>query len=305
MTRHVIAMDVGGTSLTTGLVRQDGQLTNLSRTAIDSSGTAEELLRAFTDALKSCLARAQVARLTPVGIGIAICGPFDYQRGISLMQNLGKYDHLYGVNVKQELRYRLALPPSLPLVFDVDSWSFARGQAWLGAARHYRRFIAFTIGSGVGSAFVVDGEVVADGPGVPPLGWISGQPYQDGILDHYVGRHHLIARYQALTGLRLEVAEIAQRARQGEAEAASVFSEVATTLGNFIRERHVIPFGAECLVFGGRIAQSFALLRPALRQALKGVSGLKAILAVKNSVRSSLQGVTRLVLILPSGCRIR
>lgn len=296
MTRHVIAMDVGGTSLTTGLVRQDGQLTNFSRIAIDSSGTAEQLLGAFTSALKSCLAHAQVARLTPVGIGIAICGPFDYQHGISLMQNLGKYDHLYGLNVKQELRQRLALPPSLALVFDVDSWSFARGQAWLGAARHYRRFIAFTLGSGVGSAFVVDGEVVGGGPGVPPLGWISGQPYQDGILDHYVGRHHLIARYQALTGLRLEVAEIAQRARQGEAQAASIFSEVATTLGNFIRERHVIPFGAECLVFGGQIARSFALLRPALTQALKGVSGLKAILAVKNSVRSSLQGVTRLVL---------
>ena len=304
MTRHVVAMDVGGTSLTTGLVRQDGQLTNFNRTAIDSSGTAEQLLGAFADALKSCLARAQVARLTPVGIGIAICGPFDYQRGISLMQNLGKYDALYGLNVKQGLRHRLALPTSFPLVFDVDSWSFARGEAWLGAARHYRRFIAFTLGSGVGSAFVVDGEVVADGPGVPPLGWISGQPYRDGILDHYLGRPHLIARYQALSGLTLEVAEIAQRARQGEAQAASVFSEVAATLGSFIRERHVIPFGAECLVFGGRIAQSFALLRPALTQALKGVSGLKAILAVKNGVRSSLQGVTKLVFtVLSSGCR--
>ena len=293
MSRYVVAMDVGGTSLTTGLVRQDGQVTGLSRTAIDSSGPAEQLLGAFTSALKTCLAQAQQV---PVGIGIAICGPFDYQRGISLMQNLGKYDALYGVNVKQELCSKLELPSSCPLLFDVDSWSFARGQAWLGAARQYRLFIAFTLGSGVGSAFVVDGEVVAEGPGVPPLGWISGQPYRNGILDHYLGRSYLIARYQALTGLALEVAEIARRAHRGEAEAASVFSEVAATLGSFIRERHVIPFGAECLVFGGRIAQSFGLLRPALTQALTGVCGLQAILAVGNSAWSSLQGVTRLVL---------
>ena len=37
-------------------------------------------------------------------------GPFDYAQGICLMQNVAKYDALYGVNVQAELRRRLELP---------------------------------------------------------------------------------------------------------------------------------------------------------------------------------------------------
>ena len=48
-----------------------------------------------------------------LGIGIAMPGPFDYNEGISLIRNLGKYDSIFGVNVRQYLSSEFNLNPLL------------------------------------------------------------------------------------------------------------------------------------------------------------------------------------------------
>jgi glucokinase len=296
--RHVACLDIGGTSVKSAVMRDDGTLIEESWRveAIDSGGSREQILGAFAAALRRELELIARQRVPLLGIGVSVCGPFDYEQGISRITGLDKYEAIYGVNVKQDLRRRLRLPAALPFLFDVDSWSFARGEVWTGAARGYRRAIVFTMGTGVGSAFAADGQIVSEGPGVPWYGWISGQKYRDGILNDYISRTHMVSRYERLTGCSIDVREIAARADGGEPEARLVFEEVGDELGRFLREHHVAEFQAECLVFGGQISRSFHLFAGPLRTALQNLSCLKAIIPAQDIEGSAIKGIGKHVL---------
>jgi glucokinase len=295
-----VCVDVGGSSFKAAVVSERGRLlrSSLRVDRVDSRGSAERILATLAGAVGRALGAASRAGVSVAGIGISICGPFDYEHGIGLMRGVGKYDALYGVDVGAALRQRLGLPGELLLCFDVDSFSFARGEICYGAGRLFDRVIVFTLGTGLGSAFAVKGQIVTEGPGVPWLGWIAGQPYREGILNDYIGASAIARRYRQLTGEKpgsgeLQVREIAQRARRGDGRARRVFEEMGGELGAFLGAHHVREFGAECLVFGGQISRSFGLFSAPLRGALRELPSLKAVVPAADIERSALRGMGR------------
>jgi glucokinase len=293
----VVCLDIGGTSVKAGVVGRDGAVAVSSSFTrpVDSGGTAESILETFAASAGTCIDFARSRGVTVAGIGVSICGPFDYQHGISHIRGLDKYEAIYGVNVKEYLRNSLELPASLPLLFDIDAWSFGRGEVWYGAGRDYDRVIVFTMGTGVGSAFAVHRRIVAEGPGVPWLGWISGQHHREGILNDYISRTFMIRRYREKTGIEIDVKQMAERAAGGDRIARDVFTEVGAELGGFLRQHHVSEFGAECLIFGGRISKSFDLFADPIRESLRAIGSVKAILPAADIEWSALRGVARYV----------
>lgn len=295
--RVAICMDVGGTSLKSGILTEEGALVpgSFRDDPVDSRGTAEAILDAFALPLRRALEAASAARLAAAGVCIAICGPFDYARGISLMRGVGKYEELFGMNIKERLRDMLPLPDGTPLCFDIDGSCFARGEVWYGAGAPFGRLIVFTVGTGLGSAFSVDRRIVLEGPGVPWLGWIAGQPHRDGILNDYISRDALMRRHRELGGSAADVEAIALGAQQGDEAARRAFEEMGAELGVFLAGHNVAEFGAECLVFGGRISRSFDLFAEPLRGALGRTACLRAILPAADIEASALKGAARYV----------
>ncbi len=294
---YVACLDIGGTSVKAGIIKKDGTLYagSLHKTPVDSGGTAELILTSFADSLKKVLAIVQKKNLILDGLGIAICGPFDYEKGISKIKDLDKYESLYNVNVKEYLQQKLELPLDLPLLFDGDAWSFGRGEVWIGAGKPYNRVIVFTMGTGVGSSFAVAKKIVGEGPGVPWYGWISGQKYRDGILNDYISRTYMINRYRDLTGLELDIKEMADQAKVGDRNAKKVFEEIGSELGLFLKEHHVEQFGAECIIFGGQISKSYELFIGPVKSALADIESLRAILPAMDIECSALKGVAKFV----------
>ena len=292
-----VCLDIGGTAVKSGIVKKDGTLyaDSYHHDPIDSGGTADQILSSFAHSLGRLLDYVQEKELRLAGIGIAICGPFDYEKGISKIKDLDKYESIYDVNVKEQLRQRLNLPPGLPMLFDVDAWSFARGEVWVGAGMPYNRVIVFTMGTGVGSAFAVDQKIVSEGAGVPWIGWISGQSYKDGILNDYISRTHMMNRYQALTGNRLDIKEMADEAKAGNKNALRVFEEIGTELGQFLKQHHVEEFGAECILFGGQISKSYELFIGPIKSDLTDIESLRAILPAADIEHSAIKGAAKYV----------
>ena len=116
----VICLDIGGTSLKSALVTEDGFIVNESfqKLPVDSQGTAETIFTAFANSLGKGLEFAKAAGLPIDGIGISTCGPFDYKKGISYIKNYDKYEAIYGMNVKEKLQHILHLSKELPFFFD-------------------------------------------------------------------------------------------------------------------------------------------------------------------------------------------
>lgn len=302
MPKYAISLDIGGTFLKSAIVCSDGYILNGSYrlTPVNSQGSAEEIITAFIEALRYPLELARREKLDLVGIGVATPGPFNYKEGVSLMgRGVGpdKYGSIYGVNLKEKFIEQLGLDENFPIIFEVDSWAFLRGEAWLGAARGYERIIGVTIGTGLGGAFMVGEEIVVRGPGVPPYGWIAMIPYRDGIIEDKISRRGILARYRELTGESIEgidVVDIADRALKGDRASLQVFEEMGTLLGRLLRKIS-LEFKPDCIVLGGQISKSFALFEKPLREQLRDVRSLKKVCRAKWIDASPLYGVARLL----------
>jgi len=294
-----LALDVGGTFLKSAVITSKGLLLEKTfrKTSIDSQGSAETIVGTFTRVLKVALQMAEEFGFRVVGIGIGMPGPFDYGEGISLMKH--KYASIYGLNVKREFIQRLDLEEDFLVRFENDAWTFLRGEAWRGAAHGYNRIVGLTLGTGLGSAFMVDDEIMIEGPGVPPHAWVGALPYDDRIVEDKISRRGIITRYQELAGNSFseneDVKEIALKGLQHrDKNSLQVFSEIGSTLARILKPL-LSDFRAECLVFGGQISKSFSLFETPLRKQLKTVPSLKKITRAHSIDLSALYGAAKIV----------
>jgi len=294
-----LALDVGGTFLKSAVITSKGLILEktFQRTPIDSQGSAETIVGTLTGVLKVALQVAEELGLGVVGIGIGMPGPFDYGEGISLMKH--KYASIYGLNVKREFVQRLDLEEDFLIRFENDAWTFLRGEAWLGAAQEYNRIVGLTLGTGLGSAFMVDDEIVIEGAGVPPHAWVGALPYDDGIVEDKISRRGIISRYRELAGNSFskneDVEGIALKGLEsGDKNSLKVFDELGFTLARVMKPL-LSDFKAECLVLGGQISKSFSLFEATLKKRLRSVPSLERVIRARLIDLSPLYGAAKLV----------
>ncbi len=144
---EVVAIDVGGTKLAAGLVRDDGTLVQREQvpTALDVSG--DVLFETLVDLVDRLDARDAVA------VGVGCGGPMD--RG---------GEHVSPLNIPAwrafPLRARLAAHTTLPVWVDNDAKALALGEGWRGAATGVADYLAMVVSTGVGGGIVLDGRLL-------------------------------------------------------------------------------------------------------------------------------------------------
>lgn len=266
-------LEIGGTHLTTALIDTRHWVVapgSVSHRSFDATRS--------TDALISAMVEATAA--VPDGHRrdwvVAIPGPFDYREGIGRFEHVGKFDSLRDVNVGTLLMARI-LPSPTSIRFLNDADAFGVGEFAIGAARGHRRTVCVTLGTGVGSAFLDEGEPVNSGPLVPPDGSVHLLEYDGRPLEETVSRRAIRAAYAAAAGLAPEsvpdVHEIADRSRSGDADAKRVLHDAFASLG-FALAPALHRFAATMLVVGGSMSRSWDIVEPALRQGLNGFPSL-------------------------------
>ena len=158
--------------------------------ALSCGGTCPRSKRAqaFVEVLYSLGKQAAEGVDGVEGAELAMPGPFDYGQGISWMKH--KMPYLYGVNLSEALAARFGWNAS-QVRFLNDAAAYLLGEVGAGAAQGVKRVAVFTLGTGVGSGFAVDGRVVTDGKGVPPGGEIWNVPYAGGIVEDQISTRAL------------------------------------------------------------------------------------------------------------------
>jgi glucokinase len=194
------------------------------------------------------------------GAMLAVPGPFDLQAGVSLMRH--KLPYLYGVDLRQALAARFSLQPA-QVRFLNDADAYLLGEVGAGAARGFRRAVGLTLGTGIGSAFSVDGQLVTEGPGVPTGGEIWNLPYRGGIVEDFVSSRAIAGNYERRTGKKREVVDLAAAALSDPA-AKQAFVEFGDHLGIIICTL-LVAFHADVIVLGGGISRSANLFLPAVQ----------------------------------------
>ena len=314
----VLVYDVGGSHISAALCDQHTYtLHGLSRAPLPASSESNEGPGHFSAAsfgrlihtLGETAAKAAKKPLSSIrGAGLAMPGPFDYERGISQMTH--KLLPLFGVDLKSALSSRFGWQPS-QVRFVNDAAAFLLGEVGAGAAKGYSRAIGITLGTGIGCAFSVDGHIPipSDRPGgdptVPPGGEIWNLPYNGATVEDFVSTRFLRQQYLALTGLEADVSDVAaiaqcidnepcpaldatlaQQARSTQLAARSAsgnpansplkaarqaFADFGRHLGLALNQ-HAAPFAPEVIVLGGGISRASQLFLSATRKALVGFS---------------------------------
>lgn len=261
---RVATIELGGTHVAVAVIDLAARAivggTHLTR-PLNSGGSADDILDAIAAAAR-VLGSEHGGRWA-----VAVPGPFDFAAGIARYTGVGKFDSLYGTDLRARLADALdAEPSSFTFVNDADA--FALGEYAAGAARGLSRFCCVTLGTGVGSGWVVAGERT---DGAAPGGEVHLLEFEGQRIEARMSRRAIRAAYSRRTGRSEavpDVKEIADLARGGDPIARDVLEDAFSFLGRAL-DGPLARFDADALIIGGTIARSWDLLEPALSSGLR------------------------------------
>jgi ROK family protein len=192
---NVIGIDIGGSHISVCVVDlQHSCLLDHSfvRAKVNPGGNASEIIDEWAMAIKSSykkLAEGSGDREKDWYIGIAMPGPFDYDKGISLIKGLHKFESLYGLPVKQMLADRLSIPAEHIRMVN-DASAFLLGEVKGGAGKGYTRVAGVTLGTGVGSAGFFN-DMIEDGD-------LWCMPFRDSRAEDYLCSRWFVQEYAGI-----------------------------------------------------------------------------------------------------------
>jgi len=238
---------------------------------IDANGTKEAILGVWHEIISRGMKETVQRGKTLCAMACSCPGPFDYYQGISLMDH--KWAAIKGVQLVEDFHTH-GLSPEVPVFFCHDAHSLILGEMAAGVAKGYRRVGGYIIGTGIGFGAVCDGELQADAKGCPVFGMYR-KPYRGETIEDFASSRGVPRLYGEIIGVptTMTAKDIGDLAEKGDEAAIRAYQAmgraVATVSADMIRE-----YLFDCLVFGGRISQSFPIFIPAFQDELlqKGVN---------------------------------
>jgi glucokinase len=216
--------------------------------------SAPEVIDVWAKAVKQAMQQLEFQKIC-----LAMPGPFDYEGGICLISDQSKYPALYGMNVKELLAEALDVQP-LAIYINNDAACFLQGEVFCGSVSGFENVISVTLGTGLGTAVYENGSArSAD---------LWNMPFSDGIAEEYLSTRWFVKQYAAITGNRVSgVRELAGLA-MADTLIKGLFIEFGKNLAAFLN-RFIEQTGAQAVVIGGNIAQSYSLFKDPLLAAVK------------------------------------
>jgi glucokinase len=266
MVKYVV-VDVGGTKIKGNAITYENKYVFPDGVtfAAYSDKSKQEVLQNFLSILTA---------LNPEGISIdGVCfafpGPFDYERGVSLMRGIAKYESIYGLEIEKALKESSTLPwlkaAEFHFVHDIEAFAY-------GICSHYpamgdKKVFCLCLGTGAGSAFLVNGDVIKGGDGIPENGWIYNEPYKDSIIDDYISARGLARLSLEVLGVGTDGLALQLMAEKGNDQAIEVFHRFGAEIGSAI-QKFLDVFHPQVLVLGGNLSKGFSYFRKSLLESV-------------------------------------
>lgn len=256
---QVLGIDLGGTAIKLGRFTASGECLETLTVPTPQPATPEAVLTTMV---------AAIAQLDPhhqaQAIGVGTPGPADARGRIARVAiNLANWHDV-------PLADWLEAKTGRPTILANDANCAGLGEAWLGAGRYFQNLILLTLGTGVGGAIILNGQLFVGHHGTAgELGLITLNPEGPPCNSGNRGSLEQYASVQAVrrrTGL--EPGELGRRAVAGDAAAIAFWQAYGRDLGAGLASL-VYVLTPEAIVIGGGISASADFFFPAVLSELE------------------------------------
>ena len=252
---NAIGIDIGGTSIKGIVINSQGQLLDQIKIATDARQGRDHI----RGKVRSVIADLLASQPEVIGIGIGTAGRVNTETG-DIVYATANLPGWQGANVKGWLESEFGLPVAI----DNDANAALLGEAWLGAGRGYRDLTMLTLGTGVGGANMVRGELIRGaqwngGEWGHVILVPGGRPCncgQYGCIEQYVSGTAFVAaareaaQFPYKTGM-----EVLQDLEQGQPKIVSMVDRFMNDLSIVIYNIH-LGLNPQVILIGGGLVDS-------------------------------------------------
>ncbi|RXT57918.1 ROK family protein [Lacticaseibacillus chiayiensis] len=238
-------IDIGGTS-----IKFAGYTTATGLFAQTRVATPKTLAAFYHCLQQQVAALRQITELT----GVAISSPGVVDQAAGVIRGASAVPYIHHFPIVTELSNRL----HLPLTIENDANCAALAEAQLGAAADVRDAILLVLGTGVGGAVIINGQLHR---GRHLMGGEFGYMLHgdEDTVSHLGTLINTVARYNRQHGTQLDGKRLYELAQSGDSAASTamqkMFHVLAVTIFNL-----QYSFDPDCFVISGGISQNPALL---------------------------------------------
>jgi len=283
MKKVAIGVDVGGTNTAIGVVDSEGNVMVKDSILTPSHGDIDKYINELTVAIKELIKSVKLVNndIEILGIGIGAPNGNYYNGTIEYAPNLSFRGVVHFVDLLKKSFPEL---PALALTNDANA--AAIGEMIYGGAKGMQNFVMYTLGTGVGSGIVVNGDLVYGHDGFAgecghttliPGGRLCGCTSK-GHLEAYCSApgmkrtaFEIMARDNASDSLladksfkELDSKMIFEAAEKGDKVALEVFEQTGKWLGQGLADtvHHLSP--EAIFLFGGPTAAGDYIFKPTI-----------------------------------------
>jgi len=272
-----IGVDLGGTNVRAGAVTREGRLLAAQDAPVEAREGPQAGVDKIAGLITQVMGQAE-GQLQAIGIGST--GPVDRDRGA--IQNPYTLPTWENVDIVTALQERFGVPVTL----ENDADAAALGESWMGAGRGLPRLLMVTVGTGVGTAFILNSTIYrgiggahCEGGHIPldPAGpecycgakgcWeslASGTAIGADARERAMTHSTLMTKLAGGDPSRIDATTAAAAARQGDAMALRVIDRAADYTGLGLVNL-ILLFLPDCIVLTGGVMRSFDLMETRIR----------------------------------------
>lgn len=276
MEQLAIGIDIGGTGTKFGIVDRVGNLLFSSEMSTKKHDTIESFIKELHTNLLPLIEQAGgIGRF--IGIGVGAPNGNYYSGTIEYAPNLPWKGIIPLTKMMKDVFH-------LPVILTNDANAAAIGEMMYGAAKNMKDFIMITLGTGVGSGIVANGQLIYGHDGFAgELGHTIIIP--DGRYHAGTGKHGSLESYASATGVVLTAQELLARddqpsllrsipiesldskkvyeaAMKGDVLAKEIFDFTGKILGMALANFVMFSSPEAIILFGGLTKSGDLLLKP-------------------------------------------
>ena len=256
---HAIAIDLGGTFVKYALISNSGEILFQGKLPIGGEATREDTLDVIRNSIQQVIDEAEKRTIEVKGIGIGTPGIVDKGVVLGGADNLDRWYDIHVGKIYSEMF-------NLPVFVDNDANVMGLGEVFFGAAKDSSDVVFFTVGTGIGGAIVINGQLYG---GYKNRGGELGHVtiMHDGIdcncggrgcLEAYASTSALIQQYAQRTRKDPETIDgryIIQKFKENEPQAVDCLKNHTDYLGHGIAG-FINTFAPQKVVIGGGISEA-------------------------------------------------